>query len=117
MIDAEYWLARQEGLTARRKRAVERLKAPVRVQEVIRSAARQCNVSTAAVTSTTRLSNAVAARVAAATELHAMGISTTLIGRYLGGRHHSSVLHYLSKSAAVTPSTGDIDPQICDEWI
>jgi chromosomal replication initiation ATPase DnaA len=74
----------------------------------------------------THESQVVAARRMAARRMREMGYSFPLIGRYLGGLHHTSVMHLcdrtkigwkpkLRKLAPWEP-TGEVDIKAWDEW-
>ena len=71
--------------------------------------------------------SAVAARRELAREFRAKGYSTTVIGRYLGGLHHSSVLYMLrdhpdrkqrgsTLPGAGTPGQHETDMDLSGEW-
>jgi chromosomal replication initiation ATPase DnaA len=72
---------------------------------------------------TQRHGPAVAARRQIARELHSLGYSTTLIGRWLGGLNHSSVLYMLRNITGVKRRgalPGDLKsapfPDLSGEW-
>jgi hypothetical protein len=67
----------------------------------------------------------VAARREAAFRLRQMGFSFTLIGRWLGGFHHTTIMKLLAhcRPGELVPESvaeelaRTVDPQACDEWI
>lgn len=69
---------------------------PRSVEKIIIECAMACNVTSRMVVSSSSAAPIVAARRMAARRMRReMRLSTPLIGRYLGGMHHTSVLHLL----------------------
>ena len=107
------------------------LRPPESVHAIIRAAGYKFSISPAYIRDgRQRSSRAVAARRQIARDLNALGYSTTQIGRWLGGLHHTSVIYMLrdhpEKKQRGTPQRGaipvrhetqDVDPAIWDEWI
>lgn len=104
---------------------------PATVRAIIRAAGYKFAVPPCYIRDGRQRSNhAVAARRQIARDLSALGYSTTQIGRWLGGLHHTSVLYMLKDhperkqrgivQGAATPGqheAEDIDPTVVDEWI
>jgi hypothetical protein len=95
---------------------------PPRVRAIITAAGRSFNVPPRWIRdSNQRIGPAVAARRHIARQLHALGYSTTVIGYWLGGLHHTSVLYMLKdhegvKRRGAQRELGPIDYTTCDEW-
>lgn len=75
-------------------------KQPPIVCDLVRRAARRLGVSPASVLGKSQQPQFVAARYEVAVALRRMGWSTPRIGRALGGRHHATIIHLLSKRLA-----------------
>lgn len=66
-------------------------------QAVVHEVARRHNLGPRDLTGEGRLAHVVAARREAARVLWHLGIHVTEIGRALGGRHRTTIMHYVSQ--------------------
>ena len=83
----------------RRRRIIEQSQwnhyRPERVCQVIREAARFAGITPNTLLTRSNERQPVAARRYAAVRLRGMNFSYPQIGRWLGGRHHSTIMYYI----------------------
>ena len=76
-------------------------KPPRFVQTILSTMAAKWSTTTAVILSGAQHANVVGARGEAIRELRKAGFSTTQIGRYLGGLHHTTVLYHCGVQSGV----------------
>lgn len=86
---------------------------PSRVEDVLRICAADHQTTPWELANGPSTKRNVAARAQAMQILRRMGFSLPEIGRYMGGKHHTTVLYHTRN---VKPDTRDLTG-VCDEWI
>ncbi len=92
---------------------------PPRVANIIAAAAGRCNTTPRMVLSGSREAPVMRAKRMVIRDLRDLGLSLATIGRYLGGMHHTSILHHLREESRRQAVSGDYDPEAPDfsgEW-
>lgn len=70
-------------------------KLPEPIEAIFREVQRELNVTRSEIVGPRQFAPFVAARAAIAYRLRKRGCSLTMIGKYLGDRHHATVMNYL----------------------